>query len=161
VPEQNVAVKLQLPAAASNSKPTTDDVATSTRKSARTSASGDSSKCALDKSPTSINDVDCASATAPESVRARAFNESCMSRSTVPQRLHLEGGWGMSRSIQSFEPLLLDIPAVAKALSATIWCVRELLWSKQLPYIKLGRKFLVDPSDLRVFVAQLKSGRGG
>ena len=55
------------------------------------------------------------------------------------------------------EPLLLDIPAAARALSTTVWCVRDLLWSKKIPHIKLGRKFLIDPADLRAFVARLKA----
>jgi hypothetical protein len=52
--------------------------------------------------------------------------------------------------------LLLDIPHVAHALCATPWSVRTLLWSGQIPYIKIGRKFLVDPNDLRAFIARQK-----
>lgn len=36
----------------------------------------------------------------------------------------------------------------------TVWQMRDLLWSKRIPYIKLGRKFLIRPSDLRAFVEQ-------
>ena len=54
------------------------------------------------------------------------------------------------------EPLLLDIHAAARALSTTPWAVRSLLWDKQIPYIKLGRKFLIDPADLRAFIQRKK-----
>jgi excisionase family DNA binding protein len=54
-------------------------------------------------------------------------------------------------------PLLLDIPAAARVLSSTVWAVRSLLWSKELPFIKIGRKFLIDPTDLRAFVEKQKT----
>jgi hypothetical protein len=53
-------------------------------------------------------------------------------------------------------PLLLDIPSAAIALSSTIWSVRSLLWAKKIPHIKIGRKFLIDPADLREFIQRLK-----
>ena len=54
------------------------------------------------------------------------------------------------------EPLLLDIHGAARALSTTPWAVRSLLWDKQIPYIKIGRKYLVDPADLRAFIQREK-----
>ena len=56
------------------------------------------------------------------------------------------------------EPLLLDIHGAARALSATPWAVRSLLWDGQIPFIKIGRRFLVDPADLREYIAREKSG---
>jgi len=55
------------------------------------------------------------------------------------------------------EPLLLDIKAAARALSSTPWTVRNLLWAKKIPFIKIGRRFLIDPADLRLFIARQKS----
>lgn len=54
------------------------------------------------------------------------------------------------------EPYLLSIPAAARALSCTVWAVRELLWSKQIPYIKIGRRYLIDPADLKAFIDRQK-----
>lgn len=54
------------------------------------------------------------------------------------------------------QPLLLTIPEAARALSATTWAVRNLLWSKQVPFIRIGRRFLIDPSDLRAFIERQK-----
>jgi len=54
------------------------------------------------------------------------------------------------------EPLLLDIPGAARVLSSTPWTVRSLLWNKQIPFIKLGRRFLIDPADLRAFIETQK-----
>lgn len=54
------------------------------------------------------------------------------------------------------EPLLIPIPEAARRLSATIWAVRELLWAKKVRYIKLGRRFLIDPADLRAFIEREK-----
>jgi excisionase family DNA binding protein len=54
------------------------------------------------------------------------------------------------------EPLLLDIHGAARALSTTVWAVRSLLWDQKIPYIKIGRRFLIDPADLRAFIAREK-----
>jgi excisionase family DNA binding protein len=43
-------------------------------------------------------------------------------------------------------------------LSSTHWTVRGLLWEKKIPFIKIGRRFLIDPADLRAYVAKLKAG---
>ncbi len=56
------------------------------------------------------------------------------------------------------QPLLVDIRAAAGLLSATVWAVRELLWSKKIPHIRIGRRFLIDPEDLRGFIARQKGG---
>jgi excisionase family DNA binding protein len=50
------------------------------------------------------------------------------------------------------EPLLLDIHGAARALSATPWAVRSLLWDKKIPFLKIGRRFLIRPSDLAAYV---------
>jgi excisionase family DNA binding protein len=50
------------------------------------------------------------------------------------------------------EPLLLDIHGAARALSATPWAVRSLLWDKKIPFVKIGRRFLVRPADLNAYI---------
>jgi hypothetical protein len=54
------------------------------------------------------------------------------------------------------QPLLVDIRTAALMLSTTVWAVRQLLWGKKLPYLKLGKKFVIDPQDLRSFIAKQK-----
>jgi excisionase family DNA binding protein len=54
--------------------------------------------------------------------------------------------------------LLVDIQGAARMLSATPWAVRSLLWDKQIPFVKIGRKHLIDPADLRAYIAREKSG---
>jgi len=56
------------------------------------------------------------------------------------------------------EPLLLDIHGATRALSATAWAVRSLLWDGKNPYVKIGRRFLVDTEDLCWYIAIKKSG---
>lgn len=48
--------------------------------------------------------------------------------------------------------LLLDVHGAARALSTTPWAVRSLLWDKKIPFIKIGRKFLVRPADLAAYI---------
>jgi excisionase family DNA binding protein len=55
------------------------------------------------------------------------------------------------------EPLLLNIPEVAHMLSSSVWTVRGLLWNNEIPHIKIGRRFLVDPADLRAFIQRKKA----
>jgi excisionase family DNA binding protein len=56
------------------------------------------------------------------------------------------------------EPLLLPLKEAANALGCTVWAMRSLLWDNQIPYLKIGRRFLVDPADLRAYIAREKSG---
>jgi hypothetical protein len=54
------------------------------------------------------------------------------------------------------ENLLWDIPTAAKRMSTTVWAIRSLIWSKQIKPIKIGKRFLIDPADLRAFVQRQK-----
>jgi hypothetical protein len=54
------------------------------------------------------------------------------------------------------EPILLDIQGAARALSSSTWSVRALIWDRKITHIKIGKKFLIDPVDLRAFVQREK-----
>jgi excisionase family DNA binding protein len=54
------------------------------------------------------------------------------------------------------EPRLLDMRGAAAYLSATVWCMRSLVWNKQIKSIKLGKKILFDRADLDKFVDGMK-----
>lgn len=62
-------------------------------------------------------------------------------------------------AVPAVEPILLAIPAAARALGCTVWAMRALLWDGKIPFIKIGRRFLVDPADLRAFIAREKLER--
>jgi excisionase family DNA binding protein len=55
-------------------------------------------------------------------------------------------------------PLLVNLPTAAKILGTTLWTVRGLLWSRKIPHVKIGRRFLVAPEDLQAYVLRLKGG---
>jgi hypothetical protein len=59
-------------------------------------------------------------------------------------------------SVPQPQPLLVDIKGAATLLSVGPWAVRTLLWGRKLPYIKVGKKFLIDPHDLRTFIDENK-----
>jgi len=58
------------------------------------------------------------------------------------------------------QALLHDIPGVARRLNTTVWAVRRLIWSNQLAYVHLGKKYLVAESDLRALVEKMKRTAG-
>src|SRR5260370_39839931 len=53
---------------------------------------------------------------------------------------------------------MITLPSGAKAVSSTVWAVRQLLWDKKIPHIRIGKRFMIDPVDLREFIQRL-SGR--
>lgn len=49
-------------------------------------------------------------------------------------------------------PRLLTIRAAATYLSCSPWSVRELIWRRQLPKIKIGRRFCIAREDLDAWI---------
>ena len=54
------------------------------------------------------------------------------------------------------EKRLLTLPQAAGFLSTTVWALRGLIWDGKLPYVRLGRRFLLDVRDLDELVDSLK-----
>lgn len=55
-------------------------------------------------------------------------------------------------------PRLLRIAEAAQYLSASVWFVRSLIWNRQIPFLKFGKRLLVDRADLDSFIAAQKEG---
>jgi excisionase family DNA binding protein len=55
----------------------------------------------------------------------------------------------------NLEPRLLRIKDAARYLNATVWFVRSLVWSG-FPHLRLGRRILIDRSDLDAYVDRQK-----
>jgi excisionase family DNA binding protein len=49
-------------------------------------------------------------------------------------------------------PRLLTIKQAAAYCSCSIWAIREVILSNELPAYKIGRRFLIDRSDLDRFI---------
>jgi hypothetical protein len=56
------------------------------------------------------------------------------------------------------EPLLVDLKSASSMISSPVSTVRRLIRQKQLKYILLGKKFLIDPADIRNLISQSKIG---
>jgi len=56
-------------------------------------------------------------------------------------------------------PCLLNIPDAAMYMGCTVWFVRTLIWSRRIQYLKLGKRFLLDHSDLDRLIDSQKSAR--
>ena len=54
-------------------------------------------------------------------------------------------------------PRLLTVKQAAAYTSATVWAIRQLLWSHALPHIAIGRRFLIDRADLDGYIDAQRS----
>jgi excisionase family DNA binding protein len=54
------------------------------------------------------------------------------------------------------EARLLTVKSAAQYLSTTIWCVRNLAWSRSVPHIRLGARILFDRADLDRYIESQK-----
>ncbi len=57
------------------------------------------------------------------------------------------------------ESLAVPIPIAAQMLGGTVRSVRGLLWAKKLPYVKLGKKFVIPVDALREFVRSWRAAQ--
>lgn len=90
--------------------------------------------------------------------RLNEFQSSCSSPTLAPQKKNVLAAPAAIPSVTPIsEPLLLDIKSAARLISSTPWTIRHLLWAKKIPFVKIGRRFLIDPADLRAYIAKLKA----
>ena len=86
------------------------------------------------------------------------FQSSGSSPTLAPQKNNVLAAPAVIPSVTPIsEPILLDIKSAARLISSTPWTIRHLLWAKKIPFVKIGRRFLIDPADLRAYVAKLKA----
>ena len=57
-------------------------------------------------------------------------------------------------------PRLLTLPAAAEYLSCTVWALRSRIWEGTLPFVKLGRRHLLDIADLDALADREKRREG-
>ncbi|MFY9531873.1 MAG: helix-turn-helix domain-containing protein [Candidatus Acidiferrales bacterium] len=51
---------------------------------------------------------------------------------------------------------LLTIPQAAAYLNTTKWAIKSMVWSRELPIVPLGKRYMLDISDLDAVVARRK-----
>jgi excisionase family DNA binding protein len=51
----------------------------------------------------------------------------------------------------------LSLPDAAKYMGCTVWFVKILIWSRQVPVVKSGKRFLFDRRDLDGFIDSQKN----
>jgi excisionase family DNA binding protein len=52
---------------------------------------------------------------------------------------------------------LLNVRAAAAYLSCTVWAVRNLVWNRDVPSLKIGNRILFDRKDLDAFIERIKT----
>jgi excisionase family DNA binding protein len=50
----------------------------------------------------------------------------------------------------------LTIKAAAAYIGATVWCVRQLIWGRKVPFVRLGNRYVIDRLDLDNFMQSQK-----
>jgi excisionase family DNA binding protein len=53
---------------------------------------------------------------------------------------------------QPITPRLLTLPQAAAYMNCALWQVRQLVWRKDIPHIKMGKRFVVDRGDLDAWI---------
>jgi excisionase family DNA binding protein len=62
----------------------------------------------------------------------------------------------VAKTLPLVEARLFDIKRAASYLSTSVWQMRQLVWAKQIPNVRLGHKILFDRTDLDKFVEAQK-----
>ena len=57
---------------------------------------------------------------------------------------------------QKLHKRLYSINEAAIYLGRTVWAVREMLWAGKIPYIKDGRRILLDITDMNAWIDKSK-----
>jgi len=57
---------------------------------------------------------------------------------------------------EPIQPRLLGIEAAAQYLGATPWFIRTLIWERRVPFCRLGKRLVIDRTDLDSFVVTQK-----
>ena len=52
---------------------------------------------------------------------------------------------------------LISIPEATESYGGTVHMWRNLVWTSQIPIVKIGRKFFLDTQDIERFIAQNKA----
>ena len=52
----------------------------------------------------------------------------------------------------SIAPRLVTIKQAASYCSCSVWAIRDVIWSRELPACKIGKRYLIDRGDLDRFI---------
>lgn len=58
--------------------------------------------------------------------------------------------------LTAVRPRLVDVHGAGAYLGISSWTVRELVWTKKLPEVRIGRRLLFDVRDLDALVERNK-----
>jgi excisionase family DNA binding protein len=53
---------------------------------------------------------------------------------------------------QPITPRLLTLPQAAAYMNCALWQVRQLVWRRDIPHIKMGKRFVVDRGDIDAWI---------
>jgi excisionase family DNA binding protein len=62
------------------------------------------------------------------------------------------GSTSKTPSQSQITPRLVTIKQAAAYCSCSVWAIRDVIWSRELPACKIGRRYLIDRGDLDRFI---------
>ena len=68
----------------------------------------------------------------------------------------LPGNTGKDRPAERLRNRLLNLPQAGEYLGRTVWSVREMIWAGKLPFVRDGRRILLDINDLDEWIEKNK-----
>jgi excisionase family DNA binding protein len=57
-----------------------------------------------------------------------------------------------AESLPAVHPVTVTLPTGAAMLGCTVRALRELIWAGKIKHAKIGKRFVVDPAELREFM---------
>ena len=64
---------------------------------------------------------------------------------------------GIDSPSQKLNKRLYSIPEAGQYLGRTVWAVREMIYAGKIPYIRDGRRMLLDINDMDTWIEENKS----
>jgi len=68
--------------------------------------------------------------------------------------LHMAGSRASGQSTMT--PRAITVKEAAVYLSTTVPAIRQLIYSRQIPYVRVGKRFVIDVKDLDAWLERTK-----
>src|SRR6266853_481904 len=92
------------------------------------------------------------SAMETQSCNSRLSRKLYLRRITLNRERRAAPNIASSQPSEKIAPPLLNIPPAATYMGCSIWFVRSIIWGRRIPFVKFGKRYLLDRIDLDKFI---------